>query len=54
MRVGGYNNMIYWLLASAICAEKVKIGFYSESLCPYCNQFATTSMSTALNTTVQC
>ena len=33
--------------------EKVKIDFYFESLCPYCNQFIGKSLKVAASTPVQ-
>ncbi len=32
--------------------DRVKIDFYYESLCPYCQQFITGSLKTAANTKV--
>lgn len=32
--------------------DKVKIDFYYESLCPYCQQFITRSLKVAANTKV--
>lgn len=35
-------------LASAQVAEKVKVGFYSEALCPGCDQLAESTMNRAV------
>ena len=32
--------------------DKVKVDFFYESLCPYCQQFMTRSLKTAMQTTV--
>lgn len=49
------------LLVSASCFQveqnadgKVKIDFYYESLCPYCQQYIERSLKVAASTKVQC
>ena len=37
------------LSAPAECAEKVQLGFYSESLCPDCIYYANEALDKAIN-----
>ena len=38
------------ILISVALAERLTVDMYLESLCPYCNQFVTTSLKNALAT----
>lgn len=42
------------LSARVQCAEKVQLGFYSESLCPDCINFANGPLEKAMNEASSC